>query len=199
MRLICGVGVNDADYTVKKHAFINGKTVRIWTCPFYVRWVGIIDRCYGKKASQKWPTYLNCSTVDEWHLFSNFRSWMEIQDWEGKDIDKDILFPNNKIYGPDTCVFVNSNVNTFIVESNGSRGQFPIGVSFDDNTSKKYLARCWSIETGKQKNLGRYFTAEEAHLAWLQFKLRQARILAAQQTDERVAKALVARYENYKC
>lgn len=40
-------------------------------------------------------------------------------------------------------------------------------------------------------------TAELAHKAWLQYKLEQARILATKQTDVRVAKALIDRYENY--
>ena len=50
--------------------------------------------------------------------------------------------------------------------------------------------------TKKQENLG-YFTCElEAHQAWLKRKLELA-ALAAEQTDERVAKALIERYTNY--
>ena len=37
----------------------------------------------------------------------------------------------------------------------------------------------------------------EAHQAWLKRKLELATLLAAEQTDERVAKALIARYTNY--
>lgn len=54
------------------------------------------------------------------------------------------------------------------------------------------------FKTGKSIYLGAFKDPDSAHAAWLSYKLEQAKILAAQQTDERVAKALVARYENYK-
>lgn len=196
-KLICGVGVNDADYNVCETIMINGKQKIVWTCPFYVKWTGMLGRCYDPKFQTKNLRYKGCSTIPQWHLFSNFRSWMEHQDWEGKDLDKDILFPGNKIYGPDTCVFVDSNVNTFLIEGNAKRGEWPIGVIFHKRRGK-FMASCRSVETGKQQYLGLFKTAEEAHSAWLSFKLQQAYILAAQQCDLRVAKALIDRYEDYK-
>lgn len=132
---------------------------------------------------------------DDWLYLSKFKSWMETQEWEGKQIDKDILSPGNKVYGPDVCVFVSREVNTFVTDSSKSRGTFPIGVYFEKDTGK-YKSQCWSVE-GKRKNLGRFETPEEAHAAWLNFKLEQAHILSSRQDDARVAKALINRYENY--
>lgn len=118
------------------------------------------------------------------------------QDWEGKELDKDILFPGNKIYGPDTCVFVDARVNTFMGEKKSTTEGSLIGVTFDKN-SGKYKAECQSVELGR-KHLGLFSDPEAAHQAWLAYKLKQAYIIAAQQTDERVAKALIYRYENYE-
>lgn len=121
---------------------------------------------------------------------------METQNWEGKHLDKDLLIKGNKTYSPNTCVFLDARINTFLTESGAGRGKFPIGVSLE-RESGKYVAQCWSIELGKNKKIGRFKTPEEAHKAWLAFKLEQAYTLAAQQTDERVSKALIERYENY--
>lgn len=187
--LVCGVGTNDADYKISN--YLEGK--QVWCCPFYVKWKSMLKRCYSKS---QYPSYSNCIVVKDWHYFTKFKSWMETQDWEGKHLDKDILFPGNKEYGPETCIFIDSKVNTFIIESNASRGSWPIGVCFQ-KPNRKYRAWCWAITTGKPKSLGLYNTPEEAHSAWLTFKLKQAYIIASEQSDQRVAKALINRYENY--
>lgn len=196
-RLVYGVGVNDADYNVCKTGLVNGKKKTLEVCPYYMRWKGVIERCHSERFLRKNPSYEGCTLVSEWLRFSNFKSWMEIQEWRGKQLDKDILILGNKLYGPETCVFVDQKVNTFLVESNSIRGACLIGV-FLDKESGKYRARCCSVETGKQECLGRHSTEQEAHQAWLDFKLKQAYILVAEQSDERVARALISRYENYQ-
>lgn len=198
-RLICGVGINDADYNVYISEMVDGKQKAIWICPFYMKWRSMITRCYSQSSILRHPSYAECSSVPEWHRFSNFKAWMEQQDWEGKDLDKDILISGNKVYSPETCVFVDPRVNTFMLECSTTRGEYPIGVCLDKRVKRKpYRAFCNSVITKKTEHLGRYSTPEEAHSAWLAFKLEQAYILAAEQTDERVAKALIDRYENYK-
>lgn len=194
--MISGIGVNDADYNVCRHETVDGKRKTVWTCPFYKTWTNMISRCYSDDMHKEHPTYTECSTASEWLLFSNFKGWMEQQDWQGKHIDKDLLIIGNKIYSPSTCVFLDPKVNTFLTERAKDRGEWPIGV-YLDNSSGKYKAVCFCVSTGKQKTLGRFTDPEDAHQAWLSFKLKQAHILAEQQTDERVAKALIDRYENY--
>lgn len=196
-KLIYGVGINDADYNVCKTDVVDGKKKILWVCPYYVKWRAVLERCYSEKFWKTNPTYRDCSVVPEWHLFSNFKAWMKTQDWEGKQLDKDLLLYGNKVYGPDTCVFVDQKVNLFMLENKATRGKSLIGVYFDEECGK-YRARCCSVTTGKQKCLGRYTTQEEAHKAWLDFKLEQAYILADEQTDERVATALINRYKNYQ-
>jgi len=70
-KLVCGVGINDADYEVQP--IINGKRVM---CPFYAKWVGMLERCYSEKFQNKWPTYIGCYVILDWIYFSNFKYWM---------------------------------------------------------------------------------------------------------------------------
>ena len=64
---------------------------------------------------------------------------MEKQDWEGKFIDKDLLFPGNKVYGPDTCVFVTRQLNNLFTD-HGGRGPHKQGV-YKHGQSKRYVKR----------------------------------------------------------
>lgn len=200
-KLLYGVALNDADYVTlirEELPKCDGKRTRkvVWQCPFHLRWSSMITRCYSEKLHSRAPTYESCLTISEWHYFMTFRSWMEKQDWQNKHLDKDILFPGNKVYSPDTCVFVDQKVNKFILETRSELSQYKIGVSFSEERNK-FCASGKDFQTGKTKNLGRYDTEDEAHIAWLTEKRRQARLLASEQTDLRVAKALIDRYENY--
>ena len=199
-KLVYGVGINDADYAVEKCETIsyeNGKQKRklVWICPFYCKWRDMLRRCYSAKWQEKYPTYIGCSACKDWLVFSNFKHWMEKQDWEGKQLDKDLLLQGNEVYSPRACVFVDKKVNLFVTERNASRGRLMIGVCWHRGANK-FQALCGD-GSGKQKHLGLFDTEIEAHKAWLDFKLEQAKILAAEQTDPRVAKALIERYENY--
>lgn len=196
LKLVYGVGINNADYEVRNFQLINGKYKMIYSCPFYEKWKSVLSRCYSKKSLKKNPTYKGCHTVPEWHYFMTFRAWMIEQDWQGKELDKDLLFPGNKIYGPDTCVFVSHAVNNFLLDSAGKRGDLPLGATFHKSTGK-FQSQCWSVESLKQEYLGLYETAEEAHQKWLSFKKEQAILLASKQTDIRVAAALIDRYKHY--
>lgn len=196
-KLICGIGINDAQYNTSISEIINGKRKTVWTCPFYKRWSKMLVRCYSKQWLKSNPHYLGCSVCDEWLYFSRFKSWMEQQDWEGKELDKDLLVAGNREYGPEVCLFVSRAVNSFLIDQETSRGQFPIGVYFD-KSKNKFRAMCSVVGTSKNKALGTFRTAEEAHEVWLAFKVEQAYLLASLQTDERVAAALIWRYENYK-
>lgn len=164
-KLICGVGVNDADYNVCTKEYVDGKYKIAWACPFYLTWKEMIRRCYDKSLHKRQPTYMDCLVTDDWKYFSKFKAWMETQDWEGKELDKDIILLGNKVYCPDMCVFVDSRINLFIKERSKTTN-LPIGVFLE--RSGKYRA------SGHGKYLGSYITPEEAHKAWLAFKLEKA-------------------------
>lgn len=191
MSLVCGIGINDSDYKVIHHK--GGE--RVFKCPFYARWSHMLNRCYGGKYHTARPSYEGCSVDPTWLTFSAFRSWMVGENWQGKHLDKDILVLGNKIYGPNYCVFVDSRVNSFILD--GGRNPSVLRGATWHQATNRFRAYGWDVQTGKRKTVGSFLTAEEAHAAWLTFKINQAKILAGQQSDPRVAEALIKRFENY--
>ena len=189
-KLVCGVGVNDADYFVCRKE--NGKTV--WTCPYYRTWTGMLVRSYSDKRKQRQPTYDDVTVCQEWRSFMNFRSWMVNQDWEGKHLDKDILFTGNKEYSENACVFVDGVVNTFLTDRAAARGEWPVGVYWFER-DKKFMSRCNNPFTKKQEFLGLFSCPNQAHHVWKKRKHELACQLADIQTDRRVAEALRTRYK----
>lgn len=201
-KLVFGVGVNDADYVTQVFetlGYVNGKLKqkRVWICPYYRVWYNMIVRCYSSKFQERNPTYKGCTVSEGWLTFSVFKRWMQCQDWEGKQLDKDLLFEGNKVYSAETCVFVTQMVNSFTIDCGSARGEWLIGVYWNKEKNK-FMSRCRNPFTKKQEYLG-YFTSElESHQAWVKRKLELAYELAPIQTDERVAKALIEQYTNYK-
>jgi hypothetical protein len=204
-KLVYGVGINDAGYVVQvkectEERYPNGakKHILIWVCPYYSRWRNMLLRCYSKKFQERRPTYKGCTVCKEWLLFSHFKSWMRTQDWEGTQLDKDLLVEGNKVYSLETCVFVHTKVNSFTTDGGNGRGEHLIGCHLVEN-DKKFLSRCSSPFTKKKGFLGRFSTELEAHLAWKKQKHIYACQLADSEyvTDERVALALRNKYKNY--
>lgn len=195
-KLIYGKGVNDADYPVYKtgYVYLDGKRQRkiFWKCPYYTKWSKMLERCFSVKRKERFPN--SFSTVcDDWLLFSNFKRWMETQDWEGKHLDKDLLVRGNKNYSPETCCFVSAEINSFITDNLIKRGEFPLGVSWS-NRDKRFIAQCQDGDNGIIY-LGAYNCPKEAHCAWLKFKSERAKKLASNIRDERIAQALSVRYD----
>lgn len=186
-KLVCGVGINDLDRQV--YWVIEGKRV---ICPIYRVWKSMLVRCYDPKFHHN-ATYQESSVVEEWLRLSVFERWMEQQDWQGKELDKDILKPGNKIYSPENCCFIPHDVNVLVLDSAAIRGDCPIGVCRHKMT-QKYAAQFSNPLTKKREHIGLFDDPHEAHLAWKKRKHELACIYADQQTDPRVAEALRTRY-----
>lgn len=183
-KLVSGVGINDVDDPIFNHDGTRS--------PFYEAWASMLKRCYSVKFKVRHPSYSECYCIEEWKYFSNFKSWMETQDWEGKQLDKDLLVPGNKMYSPETCVFVSKAVNIFMTENQSKNGEYPPGVHFRaDNL--KYRAYC--SDGRGLKHLGQYDNPQDAYLAYRKYKEKLAMELAEEQTDSRIAKALIDRYK----
>lgn len=190
---VYGWGINDANYPVTREERINGNGKRVWTCPFYRAWSGMLQRCYSEKRQDSAPTYRGCSVCPEWRQFSRFKAWMESQDWGGKSLDKDIIKSGNRVYSPEACAFVDQKVNSFILDKEAGRGRHPIGVSKRKGTGK-YEAHCNNPITGVREYLGVFVDVGQAHEAWRRRKHEIACEVASLQSDERVARALRVRY-----
>lgn len=187
MRLVAGVGVNDCGYIVNK--VINGKQQM---CPYYNTWKHMLDRCYRTKPHKRNPTYIGCTVAEEWKIFSNFRKWMEAQDWVGKHLDKDIIVAGNRHYSESTCVFVDPQVNTFLCDSRATRGKYMIGVHWHKRVGK-FMSQCMDA-SGKKLHLGYFDNELSAHLAWKSCKHKLACVLAEKQENREVAEALLKRF-----
>ncbi|CAH9016932.1 putative tRNA nucleotidyltransferase [Vibrio phage 193E37-1] len=197
IRKVFNVGVNDSVKPTQKFEKVDGKNKLVWICPYYRKWKDMLKRCYYQKG---FKTYFDCVVCDEWLTFSNFKKWCLIQglpeSLEHYHLDKDILHLNNKIYSPETCVFVKPVINTFVLDSGSARGDLPLGVNL--NRSKtKFESYCRNpFIKRKQEYLGVFTTSEQAHEIWRQRKYEHACELAESEyvTDERVSKALRGRY-----
>ena len=163
-----GVGINDAHYATQPR--VNG----VKLCdPAYRSWAGMLERAYSERFHEKQPTYVGVTVCKEWHSFSAFRVWWLNNYREGFSLDKDLLLVGNREYAPDACIYVQQWLNTFTVDCGASRGEFPIGVRLDTRRGK-YQSRCSNPITGKNRSLGCFNAPEEAHEAWLNYKLALA-------------------------
>ena len=186
-KLIYGVGINDADYNV--NMIENGKRVR---CVFYTQWKNMMARCYGKSTHKNQPTYVECSVDSRWHSFMIFKSWMETQDWKGKALDKDILFEGNKVYSPDTCMFVSRDVNNFFSPQKSK--DLPLGVQPYGKCGKRYSAKIKTLGSKVQVCLGIFDCQYKAYDAYLKAKSQAAIHLANEQSDKRISDAIIKRF-----
>ncbi len=197
-KLVYGVGVNDLPYRTQVWEWVTkngGKRIRklVFRCKYYTVWMNMLTRCYSKKYLESQPSYIGTSVCSEWLYATEFKKWMEQQDWSGKSLDKDIIVPGNKLYSPGTCAFVLKATNLFVTARDASRGAYPIGVDLSKHIGK-YRAQCQNPFTEKNENLGYFSTQEEAHEAWRKRKHELAQLVAATESDPRVVEALKKRY-----
>lgn len=155
-----GVGINDADYVTQP-------SDKLQRCPIFDRWHSMIRRCYSENSLARHPRYEMVTVCQEWRTFSNFKSWMEMQDWEGLALDKDILGDGN-LYSPETCRFIPQEVNSFFAES--TQSDTPgVRLKFKDGRKKPYIAQ--AMVDGVKKHLGVFSDTLKAHRAWQDAKL----------------------------
>lgn len=168
-KTICDIGyIGEGKYKVKKNKMITSQ---------YKTWRSLFQRCYDEKYINKYPTYKDCTVCKEWHNYQNFGEWYDENyykiDNEKMCLDKDILYKSNKLYSPETCVFVPNNINLLFIKSDAARGEYPIGVCFRKEENK-FIARCSTIDTKinkiKRIFLGYYSTPKKAFYAYKEFK-----------------------------
>lgn len=189
---VCGVGyIGEGKYKSR----INGKKTKC-----YQTWRDMLRRCYDEKAFKKRPTYKDCIVYEEWLNFQNFAEWFEENYYEIEGeimyLDKDILVKNNKVYSPQTCVFVSNRINVLFTKSEKARGEYPIGVTYYKKYDK-FLSSCNVIINNKKysKNLGYYYSIDEAFQVYKKFKENYIKQVADENKNKIPNKLYKAMYE----
>lgn len=160
----------------------------------YKAWAHMICRCYDEKELLKYPTYRGCTVHPDWHNFQVFAKWYTSHKYYGLGyhLDKDLLFPGNKIYSAHNCELVPSQINTLLIDAGANRGDLPIGVSYNKR-SRKYTS--YLRIDGNKKFLGYFDCHNKAHEAYKRSKREHIKTKALEwrcRMDERVFESLLS-------
>ncbi len=164
-RPVYGVGIND----------LTSFPTERGTARYYQVWNALLERCYSERYQSVNPSYRGCSVSSEWIRYSNFRDWMRDQKHDGLVLDKDLLYPGNKLYSAETCVFIPLWVNCLLASLSSKPRSLPMGVIA---RGSRFQAR-YKL-SGKTMNLGAFDTPEAAHAAY-----RKRRLIHLRESAER--------------
>jgi hypothetical protein len=156
MRKVYGVAIND----------IRGSSR---SCQIYKIWMSMLSRCYSKKVHSRQPNYKGCNVCLEWLVFSNFKKWVESQDWKGKQLDKDVISPGNATYCPEKSRFVSPLVNSLITFKKSKNSKHMLGVYRNDSNAGTFKAQVSKF--GKIHVIGTFKSEIEAHKAYIAEKV----------------------------
>lgn len=143
----------------------------------YRIWHELIARCYADTKKDEFSAYYDiCTVCDEWLCYQNFAEWFENNKYECEGrlhLDKDILYPGNKVYSPETCLLVPQRINMIFTNKTNSRG-LPNGIIQAENG---YLAKY------NHKELGVYKTVEQAYKVYAEEKEKNIKQVADEYKD----------------
>ena len=173
---VCGVGyMGVGEYKSN----LDGKIT-----PEYSVWQNMLQRCYDEKYQESLPTYKDVAVCEEWLNFQNFadfyhKNYPRINEVNFQ-LDKDLLQENikNKIYSPETCIFLPKNINTFFTNKQSDNTSGYTGVSWHKQ-HKKWQAQIRLFGENKKKFLGCFTTPKLASEVY-----QQARTIEAEKVKE---------------
>ena len=153
-----GVGVTGTKYPITVDDVITKE---------YDLWHNMLQRCYNGAFKKKRPTYEGCEASENFKYYEYFYEWCHKQIGfgnQGWHLDKDLLVKGNKVYSEDSCVFLPQEINSLLIKSNTSRGEYLIGVCWDKvkNAFKAQVRK----NKGKSEHLGLFKTELEAFNAY---------------------------------
>lgn len=121
---------------------------------YYQQWKNMLLRCYVK--AERHHAYEDAKVCEEWLNFQTFAKWYDEHYYEiegSLQIDKDIKYPGNTIYSPQTCMLTPQKINLMFMNKSNNRG-LPNGIV---KQGKGYLAKY------NHESLGMFSTVEEAY------------------------------------
>lgn len=154
--------------------------------PQYLVWMAMFNRCYSEVFQKDNPIYIDCRVCEEWHNFQIFSRWYDENFYTLEEkcsiaIDKDILIKGNKIYSPETCIFVPQFINNLFTKSNKTRGKYLIGVTFN-KARQKFIAQL-NIDNVK-KQVGIFDNELDAFFAYKKAKEDYIKSVAEKYKDQ---------------
>lgn len=159
----------------------------------------MFERCYDLVALKKRLSYAGCYVREDWYNFQVFSEWCYSQKGfkeERWQLDKDILVRGNKIYAPENCCFVPSEINALFTKRNSDRGNYPIGVY--EHSSGNYRASCSNEFLGGKKFSGKL--RDNVEEAFQDYKEEKERVIR-QRADffkDRISKEVYEALYNYQ-
>lgn len=166
---VCGVGFLGVGPHFAKRDYIPNPTHQVWH--------DMLKRVYSYRSDAQSRVYAGTSVHPHWHNFQNFAAWYHERIdrfglvehiWE---LDKDLLVPGNRQYGPETCCVIPQHVNTLFTDHSIARGKYPLGVSIDNAArGAKFVASVSGSAKGRR--IGRYHTISDAQRAYWSEKFR---------------------------
>lgn len=150
----------------------------------YQVWQSMLRRCYSSVALHGNPTYLGCSVATEWHSYAAFKRWHVKHYVAGHVLDKDILVPGNKVYGPSTCCYIPQALNKMLTLRTRFRGPYPCGVVcqtfHNKNGTKRHQYKTLLSVDGVRKTVAAFDNPEDAGACYREAK---AELVIAQATE----------------
>lgn len=183
--VICGKGFHGEGYPISAN---NKKTLE------YIKWHGMLSRCYGVNYSENHAKAAKCytdagSTVDPlWYNYQAFAAWFkqEMQDSKLEDkivcLDSDLLNPKGDLYSESTCCLLPYELNIAI--------QLATKMQYDHRRNI-YPVKVTRTVTGQLSHVGRSYSESGAWEIYAKFKDQYIR-----DAYEKLQCKLPARVEN---
>lgn len=125
----------------------------------YKTWNGMLKRCYHAQTQDRQPTYKGCTVCEEWFNFQNFADWYYKNYIDGYHLDKDIRLKGNKIYSPDTCMFVSLKDNNIAARAKHFKVKNPDGDTVEIYNLREFCrandlgpGNMWSVISGRRRH-----------------------------------------------
>lgn len=190
-----GVVVNRNKLTILDAGFIGyGKyKTKVGNCrtKSYQVWTDMLRRCYDKNRD-RYVIYggRGVTVCKEWHNFQVFAEWCESNYIEGYCLDKDLVNYKNKVYSPETCSFLPTQINSLFTGGFKSivylrRGKWVAQIQKGEKCSNG---------NKRQSYLGEYECKEEALNIYFEEKIKHIEQVVKKfkdTIDERVVENLL--------
>lgn len=127
----------------------------------YEDWNSMMKRCYVRNNGN--VSYADKTVEESWHNFQVFAEWATNQPNFGRkgwQLDKDLLVKGSTLYSENTCVYLPSEINSFIKRRRFN--DLPLGVDIAYEYNGTAYFRVQAREDGKNIVLGKSYDVVEA-------------------------------------